>query len=255
MFLMPLLLVLIGLGVLLVTPMLSHVSTGLISAKGTTEDEFAYYSADAGIEAVLHSVRQGDDVLDASYQIPIISLNNYTSTVTILGPPRPDVIPFGPIFADPGTESGAGLSPLSSTAEYLYEIQEVQGNSQIQVNWAFTPSGDWEINIYEGVGTGGTQIGSATGSSSPARLTISAAAVNGGIYTVRFYNNSSVSTNSEAFSPSGDSDETWVRATAFIDYVITSTAGPVTLTVFVRQGPGPDQNTGSDYVASWHGPN
>ena len=251
--LMPFVILILGLGMLLVTPLLGNVSTGLFSSRVTTEDEFAYYAADAGIEAVVGDIRQGTDVLDPSYTIPSVTLNNYTAAISISGPIRLDPIPYGPILADPGAASI--LSPLADTTEGLYEIQSVKGNTQIQVNWAFTPAGDWELNIYEGVGTLGTQVASTTGSTSPARLISSATAINGGIYTIRFYNNSGSATTSAVFSPEGDDDKTWVRATSFNDYVITSTAGPITLTVTVRQGPGPDQNTGSDFISSWHGPN
>jgi len=45
------------------------------------------------------------------------------------------------------------------------------------------------------------------------------------------------------------------RGAAHRDYVISSTAGPVTLTVFARQGPGPNQVQSTVSVVTWHGPN
>ena len=194
-------------------------------------------------------------MLDGSYVIPNVFLNHLTTTITTSAAPRTAMVPFGPSFADPGTASGGGLSPLASTTQFLYEITNVQGNFIFQINWSFTPSGSWELNVYEGSGTGGNQIASTSGSDSPGRLIVPESDISGGTYTIRFYNNSVSATTSEEFSTAGDTSKTWVRLASHKDYLITSVAGAITLTSSVRQVPSPDGNAASDHVTSWHGPN
>ena len=49
--------------------------------------------------------------------------------------------------------------------------------------------------------------------------------------------------------------EVTIQAAAHKDYVTSSTAGLVTLAVFARQGPGPNQVQSTVSVVTWHGPN
>ena len=169
-------------------------------------------AADAGIEAVISDIPQGTNVLDGSYVISNVFLNHLTTTITTSAAPRTAMVPCGPSFADPGTASGGGLSPLASTTQFLYEITNVQGNFIFQINWSFTPSGSWGLNVYEGSGTGGNQIASTSGSDSPGRLIVPESDISGGTYTIRFYNNSVSATTSEEFSTAGDTSKTWVRS-------------------------------------------
>lgn len=253
--LMPLVLATVVIGMTLIIPLLGFVSTGLKSAQETTEDEFAYYAADAGVEAVLSDLREGNDPLDdPSYVMPSPTLNTYTAVVTVVAPPRSDMLPFGAVFVDP--ESATSLSPLAAGAEFEYQVHNVAPFADFQMNWEFTPSGkNWKITVYEGAGTSGSLLENAAGNGSPARVTVDSGLINGGTYTIVFKNNSPDPITSAEFSSTGEPDKTWVRITAFKDYLITSTAGPITLTVFARQGPGPNQVSSSVHIATWHGPN
>ena len=240
-------------GFFIIMPLLTFVSTSVLTWRKSAEQELAYYAADAGIEAVLSDLRQGEDALSPSYSVPSVTLNYYTATVTVEEPPRPDALPFGPVFVDPGTTTS--LYPLGSKAEFLYELDNVRGGSPIQVNWVFTPAdSNWQIKVYEGSGVLGEQVGNETGSNSPGRIIVDPVKIKGGIYTIYFYNNSPVPTYSTEFSTIGDGQKTWLRVSAFKDYVITSTAGPVTITVFARQGPGPNPAASSLGIMTWHAP-
>lgn len=253
-FLIPMALVLLTLGILLVVPLLGFVRESLGQGQKTTENEAAYYAADAGIEAVLSDLRQGVDVLTGGYTPPVISLNNYTATVTVAAPPREDMLPFGAVFADP--HSGTSLSSLAGKTSFLYNVFNARPLADMQINWAYTPSSSpTEVMIHEGIGTGGVQVSAASIGNSPLRHLVDPTKIKGGTYTIRFYNNSDVPITSAASSTTGEPGKTWLRVTAFKDYLITSTAGPVTLTVFARQAPGPNQISRGLHISTWHGPN
>ena len=169
-------------------------------------------------------------------------------------PDEPGAVCLDRLAAGPLACPG-GLNPLGSNQQFLFEFEDIQSKSLIQINWAFTPtSSDWELNVYEGSGTGGVQVLGTSGSDIPAIGLVQKSDVKGGVYTVRFFNNSSGDMTSEDFGPEAENDKTWVRTAAFKDYLITSTAGPITLTVLARQGPGPSQAEGSVYISTWDGP-
>lgn len=244
----------IALSTLLITPVISLVSGGFSSSRQTLEQEMAYYAADAGIEAVLSDLRQGKDPLSSSYVLPSVTVNGYTATISVTAPPREDMLPFGAVFADP--ESGTSLSPLAANTAFLYKLFNVRPRADFQVNWAYTPSsGSTQIRIFEGAGTGGLQVATGNASQSPLRFTLNARFIKGGTYTISFDNKSIVAITSAPFNTIGEPDNTWVRITAFKDLLITSSSGGLTLTVFARQGPGPNQVSSSVHISTWHGPN
>jgi hypothetical protein len=249
-YLLPMLIIVLVIGFFIIMPLLSFVDTSIRTWDKSAEEELAYYAADAGIGAVLSDLRQGEDALSPSYSVPSVTLNYYTPTVTVEEPPRADPLPFGPVFVDPGATTS--LYPLAGKTEFLYEADNVQAGSPMQVNWVYTPAdSDYEITVYEGSGTGGTQVVGTSGSGSPARVTIPGTSISGGTYTIRFYNNSDVTIYSAEFSTIGDTTKTWLRVTAFKDYVITSTAGDITIKVFARQGPGPNPAESAVGIMTW----
>jgi hypothetical protein len=162
--------------------------------------------------------------------------------------------PFGPVFVDP--ETATSLNPVASNGTFEYQMDNVQPFADFQVSWVYTPANNnWRLRVYEGIGTGGSLLGTANGGDSPARLAIDADLINGGTYTVEFKNNQTGAITSAGFSPVGDPSSTWIRVVAFKDYVVESTVGDQTLRVFARQGPGPNQVESTLLVSTWNGPN
>ena len=124
------------------------------------------------------------------------------------------------------------------------QLRRVYPFADFVVSWVFTPPDNgWQLTVYEGTGTTGPQLANGSKNASPARLLVDADEVSGGTYTVRFRNKSSTAITAAEFSPLGEPDKTWLRLNAFKDYVITSTGGPITLTMFARTGAGPNQVT------------
>lgn len=253
-FVMPVVLGMLLVGFLAVFPFMEFTKGRFTALEESFAEEEAYYAAEAGAEAVIVDLREGDDPLSGGYTLPTVSLNGYTAVITVSTPPRDDLVPFGPVFADPATATS--LNPLAGNTDFLYYVYNVAPAADFQVSWVYTPtSNSWQLTAFEGQGTGGTQLKNSTGNNSPARMTVGASTITGGTYTVRFTNKSATASTSAAFSTVGDPDKTWVRVTAFKDYVITSSAGGATVTVFARQGPGPNQVSSSVHVSTWHGPN
>lgn len=252
-YLLPMVIIVLALGTFLVLPLLSFVSVSLLTWEKSTEQEFAYYAADAGIEAVLSDLRQGKDALSPTYTLPSVTLNGYTATVTVSAPPRADALPSGPVLVDPGTTTS--LYPLAGTTQFLYIAGNVRVGSPLRVNWVYTPAdSDWGLNIYEGSGTGGFKVVGTSGSDSPVSVLVAGGKIKGGTYTIRFYNNSAVPIYSAEFSPTGNSQKTWVRMAAFKDYVVTSTVGAITIKVFARQAPGPNPVQSYVGIMTWQAP-
>lgn len=101
-----------------------------------------------------------------------------------------------------------------------------------------------------------TLLADRRGTASPATLFLDGASITGGQYTIDFFNDSSTPLASSAYSASGSAAATWVHTRAFQDYVIASTAGDATLTVYVRQAPGPTSPTTGQqlFIHSWNEP-
>jgi hypothetical protein len=181
-------------------------------------------------------------------------VNDFTPVITVATSPRDHYVPFGAVFVDP--ETATSMAPLAGNSDSEYTIENVKTFAGFQVSWVFTPPDNgWQMTLFEGVGTGGSQLANVTKNSSPGRMFVDSSDIAGGAYTVRFRNKSSTAITSAAFSDIGDPGATWMRVGAWKDYVITSTAGPVTLTVFARQGPGPNQVQSTVSIVTWHGPN
>lgn len=252
-FALPLTIVLIMLGLTLAIPFVSFASERFVGIQEIAQDEEEYFAADAGIQAVLADLRQGTDPQTFGYSPPAVTLNGFTPVIAIVASPRVDYVPFGSVFVDP--EASTSLNPLPGNTDFDYLVENVSAFADFVVSWVFTPPDNgWQLTVYEGTDTSGPQLANTTKNESPARLLVDADKIAGGTYTVRFRNKSSTAITSEDFSPLGEPDKTWLRLNAFKEYVITSTVGDITLKVFARTGPGPNQVTSTVHVTTWHGP-
>ena len=102
-----------------------------------------------------------------------------------------------------------------------------------------------------------TPIAEASDTEGPGELFAPASLVtSGGAYTIDFFNDSGVSLVSGSFSTGGASTDTWIYATAFKDYLISSTADGTNIVAFARQIPGPTNpvTRQSVFIESWKDP-
>ncbi len=239
-------------GGLIIGGFLVYAATSLITTSGSSEQVRVYYTADAGAEACLVALSQGQNTCPAT-----LSLNGYTAAITTTGP-LTNVAPSAPRYLVTGLE-GRALGPG--------EARVLELNSRpitIQVNWPFAPSplpgtwDRWELRLYKGANPVLTDPSSlvmtATGIWSPAQLQAPASIVTDGVHTLIFLNNTATTTITTAlFSANGSVSNTWVWANAYRDYIITSTVGNTILEIVARQTPGTSLITNpiTVTVASW----
>ena len=96
-------------------------------------------------------------------------------------------------------------------------------------------------------------LAESRGVGGPGVLSVNGALIDGGTYTIDFFNASASQLASAPFGASGSEDETWVYVQAHKDYVVSAIAGDTGVTAYLRQVPGPTEPvTGqSVYVVSW----
>ncbi len=246
---MPWVIILMTFGVLVICGFLGYVGTSVLVTGKTTSHTLAYYAADAGATAVIKDLAQGEDALSRDYSVPSLLVNDYEVVIIISVPAT--TIPGVYQYFDPGAEEG--LSSLAGDTHYLFQLNQVEAGSNIRINWAFMPAeGDWELSLYKGGKAKGKPLAQESGSSSPGTLIVDDLR-HGGVYTIDFYNKSSFSTTSSSYSSTGGANKTWVYGIAYKDYLITSEAGDVTISVYARQVPGPTNPATKQTIAieSW----
>ena len=246
---MPAVMVVLTVGILIIVPWMTFLSSSIDQIQEDTVGEEAYYAAEAGIEAVIKDLALGLDALDVGYTIPSVTVNGISATITISQPPGDDSLLFGPTLVDP--ESSTSLLVLGPEVSFQYLLPNVRTNTPLEINWAFAPDTDWELAVFEGAGALGPQVLDASGSISPANGIVPGNLVTGGVYTIRFTNASEEDVIlTSGFSNTGASTGTWMKVSAFKSYLISSSAGGETLTALARQGPGPTQAQRSVQVSS-----
>lgn len=248
-----LVLIILAFGAIVISALMAQVSASLRASRANQGFLLARHAAEGGVDEVLRDLLQGKDALSPGYTIPAPNINGYAVSITIAPPPA-GAEPAGiHQYIDPG--AAYGLASVSSLADYSFRIDNVRPGSSIRVNWAFTPAGQpWALTLYEG--TGPVIVAQAQDSKGPGALQVAAASVTGGIYTVKFSNNSGVSLASAGYSSSGGAGNTWIYIQAYKDYIITSSAANAPLNVYARQNPGPTEPTTSQkvYSRAWEEP-
>lgn len=151
-----LLLVLVAMvfGSLAIGGFLTLASVSLKSSAKNTDLLWARYAAEAGINAVNRDLVQGINVLTASYTTPAFTLNGFSPAITITTP-SPGTEPVGSYqYIDPGATKG--LKNIGSQTHYFITIDNIKANTNIRVNWPFTPPDKaWRLLIYTGLGPPG----------------------------------------------------------------------------------------------------
>ena len=226
-------------GSLIIPAALGYTSVSLRSTGDALDNAGEYYAADAAVLAVTADVLQGVDILDPGYTKPTVTLGGVTSAISLSAASTSSGPVVGPRYFDPRT-NGA-LPPLFAGQDYTFQIDNVVPNTDFQINWGFSPPiRSWELTLFLGSGTTtGLIVATTSGEASPAGLTVPAAQIAGGTYTVDFQNTSSSTLASASFQANGGPKRTWINASARKDYVIVATAGGTTVAAHVRQGPGP----------------
>jgi hypothetical protein len=248
-----LVLIILAFGSVVLTALMAQVSSSLSASRASLGFLLTRHAAEGGIDEVLRDLLEGKDALSPGYTIPAPNINGYDISITITSPTA-GAAPAGIYqYIDPG--ASYGLASLASLADYYFRIDNVRPGSSIRVNWAFTPAGrPWTLTLY--AGTGPAIVAKAQASMGPGALLVDGTLVSGGMYTVEFSNNSGVSLASSGYSPSGGVDSTWVYTQAYKDYIISSSAGNATISVYARQNPGPTEPvTGQKvYSEAWAEP-
>lgn len=197
-----------------------------------------------------------------SYAVPAVTVNDYAASIQISLPTQSQVKPSTQQnYVDPGV-THPQLATLTAGYAYLMRLYNVKAGT-IQVNWAYTPAGITRIGVWAGV-----PVSPQTGAPyppgqidrwptehpildtgfTPANVEYNRTAAiavdpatddSGGVYTIVLDNSrGTVTKTTKPFQPSGGPGDTWVYIKAYKDYLITATAGGVSISTYVRQVPG-----------------
>lgn len=268
---LPLAVILLAVAALVATPVLIYISSMLLGQLRAEDNTRALLAADAGLEAVLSDMVRGADPsqLEAAYQVPSVTVNDFTPTIAIATPAAGATPTPLQQYFDPGLQHPC-LATVAPQQGYLLRVFFVQPTSAsytstLAVNWAYSPAAPSRIGVWEGetarlpgcitqfpteqpiLDTG--HAGGSRNFNSIPELVISAP----GVYTIAMFNTSSnppITVTTTAFKPSGGTGDTWVYATAFKDYIITSTVGGTALKAYVRVTPGYTQPPMGDFSRS-----
>lgn len=248
---LPLALIFVAMAGLLLTFLIPHFGAVARSEANLAKREKAYWTAEAGVNLVMADLAHGADALSPRYSPPRPSLNGLTAQVK-LSRPKGEGPPCGEHYFDPGTACPS-FKLLRAGSGYLLRIKSLKPG-RLEINWAYKPSGETRIGVWRG-----------PLSPCPGRLTSwprerplyehkAEGEVNhlgplriesGGTYDVVFYNplwREGLQRNTDkATLPFGGGGRkaTWVLARAYQDYLVTSSAGGVTIRAYLRQIPGP----------------
>ncbi len=199
--------------------------------------------------------------ITTSYPIPSVTVNDYPVNLTIsLSTPSQTKPASQQNYVDPGV-TNPYLATIQGGDAYLMRLYNVNAGI-IQVNWAYSPAGSSRIGVWAGMpvdsGTNApylpgrldkwpTQTPILDTGSTPSNVDYNrsiALQVNpatdgsGGVYTIVFNAKGTTPKTTMPFQPSGGLHDTWIYVKAYKDYIITATAGGVSVSAYVRQVPG-----------------
>ncbi|MDP2659259.1 MAG: hypothetical protein Q8R28_00830, partial [Dehalococcoidia bacterium] len=145
--------ILLAVAALVASPVLIFVSAMLLGQLHTEDNTRALLAADAGLEAVMADLVRGADAVTTTYPLPVVSVNQFTPTITITTPtaqatPFPKQQYFDPGLQDPD------LLTIPSQTGYLIHLYDVQPSSDtysstLAVNWAFSPVSPGRVGVWK----------------------------------------------------------------------------------------------------------
>jgi len=255
-------LVFMSVGSLLVAALVPFLGAGARRQFAGREQVMAGYAAEAGVKRVIADLIRGADALSPHYTVPEITVNDHTPTSDIRA--ATIVLPSEQLFVDPGVRDPA-LSVIRAGQGYLLRLHHVK-QGEIRINWAYSPAGLTKLGIWEGLTPQATgriyawpehETPLAIAESSEGFNHISVTITESGIYTIVFFNPPMIEDEEEneeeneeivllpntdkvtnPFRPLAENTHTWIYVRAHQDYIVTATAGGVSVSAFVRQVPG-----------------
>ncbi|MCH8309215.1 MAG: hypothetical protein IIB17_01805 [Chloroflexi bacterium] len=126
-------------GAILMSALLPFIAANLRAASASIDNTREYYTAAAGIEAVLADLIQGKNILDSGYAPPAVTLNDITAEISVGTPDTRLRKPSIQRWLDPGVSSG--LNRLGPGEEWIVRLNGIQPYSVISINWAFQQPG------------------------------------------------------------------------------------------------------------------
>ncbi|MDP2919576.1 MAG: hypothetical protein Q8O43_05090 [Dehalococcoidia bacterium] len=198
--------------------------------------------------------------ITTSYTIPSVTVNDYATSIQISLPTQSQAKPASQQnYVDPGV-THPYLATIQGGYAYLMRLYNVKAGI-LQVNWAYSPQGNTRIGVWAGM-----PVDKSTNAPFPpgqlaqwpqespildtgfapsnvdynrtgAIVVDPATDGSGGVYTIAF-NAKTSNLATLPFQPSGGLHDTWIYVKAYKDYIITATAGGVSISTYVRQSPG-----------------
>ena len=246
-------LIFLVMGSLLVASLVPFLGAGARRQFVALEQIMAGYAAEAGVKRVIADLIRGADALSPHYTVPEIAVNGHTPTIDIRA--ATIALPSEQLYVDPGVRDPA-LSVIRAGQGYLMRLHHVKVG-ELRVNWAYSPAGLTKLGIWKGLtsqGAGRIHAWPEEGVLAMAESRgdfnhISVAITEPGIYTIVFFNPPEIEEEDEEIvlipnsdkvtNPFGrESTHTWIYVRAHQDYIITATAGGVSVSAYVRQTPG-----------------
>ncbi|MDP6714646.1 MAG: hypothetical protein QF368_08490 [SAR202 cluster bacterium] len=110
-------------GAVLLSALLPFIVANLKASSASIENTRAYYTAAAGIEAVLADLAQGKDILDSGYTVPSVTLNDMAAEISIRSPDARLRKPSVQRWLDPGVSGG--LERLGPGEEWIVRLNGI----------------------------------------------------------------------------------------------------------------------------------